>query len=511
METAELRTLQDLLILSAGERPDKVWLREKAGKDIAEKRFGEMLEDCRKVSAYLRRQGEGPIHAGFVGSSSIAYLTCFFGTAIDGNVAVPIDPQLSAEEIADNLNRADVTVLFYDARFQALADGIRETCPQIKSCVCFAPGEGRFSLPELLARESPAELHPVEPDQCACILYTSGTTGKSKGVMLSHRNLIDNATCCDHEGSDADVLLSVLPIHHAYCLTCDVLLSLRYGATLCLNDSPMRLVQNIKLFKPTMLLLVPLIADTIYRRIMAEKKKNPLLPLRMAGRAVFGRDLRVIFCGGAYLAPELTQAYEKMGIPLLQGYGMTECAPRITSSSEADPSTGTDVGRVVKNCTVKIEDGEIMVKSPSVMLGYYHNDEATRDMFTEDGWLKTGDLGYVKDGRIYITGRKKNLIILSNGENVSPEELENRFAGCEWLSEIMVYSEDEQITAEVYPFPEYAAKAEALFRKKVDEINRSVPSARRIVRLRLRDTEFEKTTSRKVKRIQRGEKGKLLN
>ena len=469
METAELRTLQDLLILSAGERPDKVWLREKAGKDIAEKRFGEMLEDCRKVSAYLRRQGEGPIHAGLVGSSSIAYLTCFFGTAIDGNVAVPIDPQLSAEEIADNLNRADVTVLFYDARFQALADGIRETCPQIKSCVCFAP------------------------------------------VMLSHRNLIDNATCCDHEGSDADVLLSVLPIHHAYCLTCDVLLSLRYGATLCLNDSPMRLVQNIKLFKPTMLLLVPLIAETIYRRIMAEKKKNPLLPLRMAGRAVFGRDLRVIFCGGAYLAPELTQAYEKMGIPLLQGYGMTECAPRITSSSEADPSTGTDVGRVVKNCTVRIEDGEIIVKSPSVMLGYYHNDEATRDMFTEDGWLKTGDLGYVKDGRIYITGRKKNLIILSNGENVSPEELENRFAGCEWLSEIMVYSEDEQITAEVYPFPEYAAKAEALFRKKVDEINRSVPSARRIVRLRLRDTEFEKTTSRKVKRIQRGEKGKLLN
>jgi long-chain acyl-CoA synthetase len=273
----------------------------------------------------------------------------------------------------------------------------------------------------------------------------------------------------------------------------------------------MRLVQNIKLFKPTMLLLVPLIAETIYRRIMAEKKKNPLLPLRMAGRAVFGRDLRVIFCGGAYLAPELTRAYEKMGIPLLQGYGMTECAPRITSSSEADPSTGTDVGRVVKNCTVKIEDGEIMVKSPSVMLGYYHNDEATRDMFTEDGWLKTGDLGYVKDGRVYITGRRKNLIILSNGENVSPEELENRFAGCDWLSEIMVYSEDEQITAEVYPFPEYAAKAEALFRKKVDEINRSVPSARRIVRLRLRDREFEKTTSRKVKRRQSGEKGRLLD
>jgi len=273
----------------------------------------------------------------------------------------------------------------------------------------------------------------------------------------------------------------------------------------------MRLVQNIKLFKPTMLLLVPLIAETIYRRIMSEKKKNPLLPLRLAGLAVFGKDLRVIFCGGAYLSQELTRAYAKMGLPLLQGYGMTECSPRITSSSEADPSTGEDVGRVVKRCEVRIEDGEILVKSPSVMLGYYHNEEATRDMFTADGWLKTGDLGYVKDGRIYITGRRKNLIILSNGENVSPEELENRFAGSEWMAEIMVYSEEEQITAEVYPFPDYAAQAEKLFRKKVEEINRTVPPARRIVRLRLRDREFEKTTSRKVKRQQSGEKGRLLD
>ena len=506
-----LLTIQDLLLRTARERPEKVWLREKAGKEIAEKRFGEMLEDSRRVASFLRGQGEGVKHAGLLGSSSIAYVTCLLGCVIDGNVAVPIDPQLGAEEIMDNLNRADVTVLFYDKRFQPVVDAMGEGCPQIKAFVCFTPEEGRFSLRELLEQESPAELKPVDPHSCACILYTSGTTGKSKGVMLSHANLIDNATCCDNEGGPEDVLLSVLPIHHAYCLTCDYLLSLRYGATLCINDSPMRLVQNIKLFKPTMLLLVPLIAETIYRRVMAEKKKNPLLPLRLAGHAIFGKDMRVIFCGGAYLAPELTRAYAKMGYPLLQGYGMTECSPRIASSSQADPSTEQDVGRVVKNCQVKIEDGEILVKSPSVMLGYYHNEDATREMFTDDGWLKTGDLGYVKDQRVYITGRKKNLIILSNGENVSPEELENRFAGCDWLAEIMVYSEDEQITAEVYPYPEYAAKAEQLFRKKVEEINKSVPSPRRIIRLRLRDREFEKTTSRKVKRRQTGEKGRLLD
>ena len=511
MENREIKTVGDLLASAAAARPDKVWLREKAGKDsIAEKTFSEMYEDARKVSSFLAKQGEPAVHAGILSSSGIACITAMLGTMISGNVAVVIDPQLSLDEMTDNLNRADVTVLFYDRRFLSKLDEIKAACPQIHSTVCLSPEEGVFSLQALLESEQAAPDVRADPSDCACILYTSGTTGKSKGVMLSHANLIDNVTCCDQEGDENDVLLSVLPIHHAYCITCDLLLSLRYGATLCINDSPMRLVQNIRLFKPTMLLFVPLIAETIYHRIMAEKKKNPLIPLRLAGQSVFGKDLRVIFCGGAYLAPELIAAYKKMGIPLLQGYGMTECSPRISSSSLADPSTGEDVGRVVKNCRVRIVDGEIQAKSPSVMMGYYRNEEATKEIFTEDGWLKTGDLGYVKDERIYITGRLKNLIILSNGENVSPEELENRFAGCDWLAEVMVYSEGEQITAEVYPRPEYAAKAEKLFRKKVDEINKSVPGTRRIVRLRLRDTEFEKTTSKKIKRNQTGEKGRLL-
>lgn len=510
MKTGELRTLQDLLVLGAGERPDKVWLREKDGKNISEKTFAEVLEDTQKVISFLSKQGEGAIHAGMLGTNCIAFITCLLGCAIGGNIAVPIDPQLSPEDIMDNLNRADVTVFFYDSRFQPMIEKMHSVCPQITTYVCFTPGEERFSLSQLLAQEDAAALPAIDPQQCACILYTSGTTGKSKGVMLSHANLIDNATCCENEGSEHDILLSVLPIHHAYCLTCDVLLSLRYGATLCINDSPMRLVQNIRLFKPTKMLLVPMIAETIYRRIMTEKKKNPLIPLKMAGLSVFGNNLKVIFCGGAYLPPDLIKEYKKMGISLLQGYGMTECSPRISSSSEADPTTGADVGRVVKNCQVRVVDGEIQAKSPSVMLGYYHNEEATREMFTEDGWLITGDLGYVENERIYLTGRKKNLIILSNGENVSPEELENRFAGTQWLSEVMVYSENEQITAEVYPFPEFAARAEALFRKKVEEINRTIPSTHKIVRLRLRDSEFEKTTSRKVKRQQKGEKGRLL-
>ena len=511
MENTSIKTIGDLLTSAAKERPGKVHLREKAGKDgIAERTFSQLRTDTLKVASFLSNEGERPVHAGIISSSSIACITAFLGTMTGGHIAVPIDPLLSAEEMADNLMRADVTVLFYDKRFQGKIDEIRKLYTKITAYVCLSPADGVLSLNEVLEREEAGEQLPLDPAQCACILYTSGTTGKSKGVMLSHGNLIDNAYCCDNEGDENDVMLSVLPIHHAYCITCDLLLSLRYGATLCINDSLMRVVQNIALFKPTMMLFVPLIAETIYHKILAEKKKNPLIPLKLIGQKVFGKDLRVIFCGGAYLAPELIRAYEKMGIPMTQGYGMTECSPRISSSSLDDPSSADDVGRIVKNCQVRIVDGEIQAKSPSVMMGYYHNEEATREIFTEDGWLKTGDLGYVKDDHIFITGRIKNLIILSNGENVSPEELENRFLGCEWLSEVMVYSEGEQITAEVYPYPEYADKAEKLFRKKVEEINKSVPQTRRIVRLRLRDRDFDKTTSRKIKRNQTGEKGRLL-
>ena len=509
MRVDEIETIEDLISYAADEYGDKTFLKEKAGEGFKEKGFKTFYEDALRVSSFLKKISAGnEVRAGLIGTSSIGYLTCLFGIMLTGGVAVPIDPQLSAEEAADNLERADVKVFFYDTRFKRIIDKVKESCPDIGTYVCLNGEDDE--LQGILSDNEPME--PVHPDKdsCACILYTSGTTGKSKGVMLSHGNLTDNALCCENEADSSDVILSVLPIHHAYCLTCDYLLAIRYGVTVCVNDSIMRIAQNIKLFEPTKLLLVPMIVETIYRKIQAAHKAKPLVPMLLVGRSVFGKNLKCIFCGGAYLAPDLIRAYKKMGIPLLQGYGMTECSPRISSSSLNDPTIGDEVGIIVKGCEVRIEEDEIQVKSPSVMLGYYKNEEATKEMFTEDGWLKTGDLGYVKDRRLYLTGRKKNLIILSNGENISPEELENKFAGLEWLQEIMVYSEEEQITAEVYPYPEFRDRAEELFEKKVAEINKKVPQSKRILRLRLRDKEFDKTTSRKVKRIQTGEKGRLL-
>lgn len=509
MRAEDIKTIEDLVYYASIEYGDKTFLKEKCEGGFKEKGFKTFYEDTLKVASFLKKKsGEDEIRAGLIGSSSIGYLTCLFGTMLAGGVAMPTDPQLSAEEAADNLDRADAKLLFYDVKFSGFVETFKSLCPKIKTYVCMNGAEDEVQ--GILDAFDPME--PVHPDKdsCACILYTSGTTGKSKGVMLSYGNLADNALCCENEADSSDVILSVLPIHHAYCLTCDYLLAIRYGVTVCINDSIMRIAQNIKLFQPTKLLLVPMIVETIYKKIEAEHKKKPLVPMLLVGKAVFGKDLKCIFCGGAYLSDDLIKKYKKMGIPLFQGYGMTECSPRIASSSFNDPTKGNEVGLIVKGCQVRIEDNEIQVKSPSVMLGYYKNEEATREMFTEDGWLKTGDLGYVEDRRLYLTGRKKNLIILSNGENISPEELENKFAGLEWLQEILVYSEGEQITAEIYPYPEFKDKAEELFRKKVAEINKNAPQSKRILRLRLRDTEFDKTTSKKVKRIQSGEKGRLL-
>ncbi|MGN0163426.1 MAG: AMP-binding protein, partial [Candidatus Ornithomonoglobus sp.] len=268
----------------------------------------------------------------------------------------------------------------------------------------------------------------------------------------------------------------------------------------------LRIGVNLKLFKPTVVLLVPMIAETIYKQIKAAAAAKPDIPIETIANSVFGGRLKGIYSGGAYLAPELIEAYAGFGIPIAQGYGMTECSPRISSISLSDGSFG-DVGIIVNGCQVRIEDDEIVVKSPSVMQGYYKDPEATAEVLTPDGWLHTGDLGYVENNRIFITGRKKNLIILSNGENISPEEIENKFAGKDLISEVLVYAEDGVVTAEVYPNQEYCAdmsreQTEAELTELIKKINTTLTSSKTIRRTRMRDVEFDKTTSKKIKRAQ---------
>lgn len=503
-----MKTLFDLVSGAKSSFGDKTFIKEKVGDGISEKTFGEFYDDALKVSAFLKDKFGRTVHAGVIGLTGYNYLVSYIGAMIGGNTGVPIDVQLAPADICELLARADVDVLFYDERFAAAIPVFKANCPNIKEYVVLSDKSDSdvITLGSVLGNYQPDI--PEKPDEntLAAILFTSGTTGKAKGVMLSHGNFMDNVFCCDNESTSSDVLLTVLPIHHVYCFTCDILLSLRYGTCVCVNDSLMKVAQNLKLFAPTIILLVPMIAATILKQIKTAAKANPNIPIQAIAKNALGGNLKVIYSGGAYLNPEIISGYEELGITIAQGYGMTECSPRITSGDLTRRSVG-DVGTVVKGCEIKIVDGEITVKSPSVMQGYYKDPENTAETL-KDGWLYTGDLGYVDEqNRLFITGRKKNLIILSNGENVSPEELENKAETAQIAQELMVYSEDELLTLELFPGKElYTGKtneeAVAEIKEKVKQLNKELPSSKQIKRIRIRDVEFDKTTSRKIKRTQ---------
>lgn len=518
MNKSDVKTLQDLVRLSAEEYGEKDFVKEKEDGGVVTRSYKTFYENGLSLGNFLKaRSGGEKIHAAVIGPTSYAYLVAYFGTVMSGNVIVPLDAQLAGADICELINRSDSSVFFYDSKFEPLLPLVKANCPAVKTCISLQKTENAaVFLPSVIADFAPDTLPEISSGDLASIVYTSGTTGKAKGVMLSHGNLVDNAMCQDGESSTEETLLSVLPIHHIYCFTCDVLLSIRYGTTLCVNDSMMRIPQNLKLFQPTFVLLVPMIAETIYKQIMAAAKAKPEIPPQAIAQAVFGGRLKGIYSGGAYLSPEIVKGYTELGIPIAQGYGMTECSPRISTANIFEEiSADGDVGKIVNGCEVKIVDGEIMAKSPSVMQGYYKDPESTAEALTEDGWLHTGDLGYV-DGknRVFITGRKKNLIILSNGENVSPEELENKFAASELTAEVLIYAEDGVITAEIFPNPEAGktmSRADILqkLNEEIREINAALTSAKTIRKLRIRDTEFEKTTSKKIKRQQQV-KGELV-
>ena len=508
MRMDQLQNLKDLVDFSAETYGEKTAIRYKKKKEIIDRSYLDLKRDSEAFSRTLLQRNLRGKHVALLGPTSYEWIVAYFGTVNSGGVAVPIDKELPAADICDELNRADVEVLVYDSSYADIAEQVRSGCPQVMTYFEMQRaehGEGTLSFHRCLEETAGTFDEPVDREKLSVIMYTSGTTGKSKGVMLNHRNLIDNVVHLEMgiEPGSA-VLMTVLPIHHAYCFTCDILKGLQLGSTICINDSLMRIAKNLQVFKPNTMLVVPMIAQVMYNQVCEAAKKSLVIPKKVIAKAAFGGNLRTIYCGGAYLNPEMIEKFRELNINLVQGYGMTECAPCISRNSEQCVKEES-VGKLLPGCEAKVVDGEIWVKSSSVMLGYYKNEEATKETLV-DGWLRTGDLGYVdEDNFLYITGRKKNLIILSNGENVSPEELENRINEDPLVAEVLVYEEDGQITAEIYPNEEYAAKkrikdVQAELSARVDAMNRALPMFKQVRRIKLRETEFEKTTSRKIKR-----------
>ena len=461
------------------------------------------------VCRWIRSISKEGMHVAVVSKTNYEYITCITGILMSGSVVVPFAPDISAKEASELFDRADIDMVLYDSTFSENVGEVMANCPKIKHAVDLSDENffaGIYEKYSAASEYAPLSDYEVDPDKCAVIIFTSGTTGVKKGVMLSTNALVGNIMYKEYINifSERTSTLSVLPMHHIYCFSGDYLKNLCDGVQVCLNGNLSDIVPNLQRFEPNAMRVVPMIAQHLLQRIKITAAKNPDITPAEAAKIVLGKNLNWIVSGGAYLDPLLVEEYDKLGIMLRQGYGMTEVGCRI---SVPDRGVSTEsVGRVINICDVRTENGEIQIKTPTIMLGYYKMPEETAQMFTEDGWFRTGDIGYVtEDRQLFITGRVKNLIILSSGENVSPEAIEKKFKKLNIVDEVVVYGENDRIVAEIYPDFEHAKQEgiediPAEIERRMDEINAGAKTSHFVSELRFRDEPFEKTSSGKIKR-----------
>ncbi|MBQ6588243.1 MAG: AMP-binding protein [Butyrivibrio sp.] len=490
-----IRQLFDYMVNEYSDTPALKW---PVNNDVSEISYTGLGQNVSRLRKGLRADGLSKDHIAIVGFSSESWIEAFFAITTGDNTAVLIDPLLSDEEIIDLLVRSDSSAVFLDTSKKALSEKLQTSCPLVRNTYYL---DSLHSLKDSSSYSS--DVFGLSGDNTAMIIFTSGTTGKSKGVMLTQKNLVSNVEAVEYESVPGRVVLSVLPIHHAFCLVMDYLKCLSLGSTVCINDSFLHMVKNMQLFKPEVMLMVPMMLETIYKKLQGAAK---LLPKKVVANKVFGGRLTTVFSGGAHLDPFYIEKFAEYGVNVYEGYGMSECSPVISTNTPTAHKPGS-VGKVLKNAEVRFKNGEILVKSSSLMTGYYKMPKETNEALS-DGWLHTGDKGYMdEEGYLFINGRVKNLIILSNGENVSPEEIENKLCLYPLIEEVVVTGDGNGLTARIYPDQELIAKKKLdsekikeKLRKILDEYNSGVPSYRRIAHLVIRENPFRRNTTRKILR-----------
>jgi len=547
---------------TASRFPEKDYLIYKRRGELESVTYAGLEERVRALCEAFHALGLSDKSIAVIGETSPEWIITYLATVISGGVIVPLDKELSREAIVGFAQKTDCRCVITSAKCRHLFENKEEFPtveyivtfdPEAESIVCSnRPAKGYVDFLDLINYgrslvEEGSDFYdtaPVDMEKVCAILFTSGTTGTSKGVMLCQKNIIHaiNGSYRSTGFTEEDIIVSVLPIHHTYEMTCGILTPLFLGATVCINDSLKYIVRNFQLFKPTGLVLVPLFVTTVYKRIWETAKKSgkekllrgsiklsgvlrkaKLDPRKLLFRSVqevFGGRLERIICGGAPMSAYLVEEFDAFGIKLCQGYGITECAPLISVTPENNNRPGS-VGPAIPGVSVKIdveeeEDGhrigEILVKGPNVMKGYFQDPEATKDVLN-GAWFRTGDYGYLdEDGYIYITGRKKNVIVLNNGKNVFPEEIEEYLDRIELVKECVVVGrklEDDTVQVTALIYPDFAKAEEqglgddigtigGVIKEKIAELNRDLPSFKQIRGLEMRRTEFEKNTSKKI-------------
>ena len=543
-------SINEMLELAVKEAGNKIAFKYKVGDEIKEVTYNDFQNDTIYLGTGLHSLGITNSHVAVIGENSYDWITVYLTVLKSNSVIVPVDKELPVSDIINVLQHSDSEVLFYSKKFDKYITEISEALPNIKYFIGFDnkdDNEKILSYKKLMetgkklfenGNTSYSEIKKTDTNKLKMLVYTSGTTGMAKGVMLSEHNLVS----CVYYGLQVSTVyttcLSVLPYHHTYEAVAGLLVALHHHCTICINDSLKAVLKNLQLYKPDYIYLVPAFAEIFYKKIWANAKetgKDKALRimikvsngLRKVGidlrkklfksvHQAFGGNLIKIVCGGAPIRPELGKFFNDIGLNLINGYGITECSPLVSANRDYFNDCST-VGVVLPCCDIKFEnvtpdgDGEICVKGDIVMMGYYKNPELTKEVLV-DGWFKTGDYGRFNDKhQLIINGRKKNLIVLENGKNVFPEEIENYIMGIPYVQEVVVVGIKNDIGSETGLCAEVFLNADkvkelnmtdtqAKLKEDISEACKNLPVYKHISKIVIRDKEFEKTTTNKIKR-----------
>ena len=542
-EVRPIENLKEMLYTSAATWPEKNAFLEKRDGVYEGITFNQYLLDVEGLGTELCARGLLGKRVIVTGENCYAWALAYMTVICGLGVVIPVDKEIPPEEIANIANVSEADAVIYSAKYEDKIKKIEKPldfiCFDELSGLC-AAGREKINAGDRTYLDL-----EIDKNEMASLIFTSGTTGVSKGVMLSHHNISFNLTemCQMIYIGPEDTFLSVLPLHPAYECTCGFLCQIYRGSTIAYCEGLRYIMKNMKEVHPTMILCVPLLIETMYHKIWANIRKNGMekmvkkaLAASNASRKIgidlrkklfseihetFGGKLRMMIAGGAAVDPDILKGLRDFGILAVQGYGLTECAP-LAAVNRDKFYCDSSAGLATPNATLEIVDaaedgtGDIRFKGENIMLGYYKAPELTAEVIV-DGWLYTGDLGFIdKDGFLHITGRRKNVIVTANGKNIFPEELETYLSRNPYVLESVVVGvpdetgRDYDIVAMILPDRERLDEenpdgySEELVREKLTEAvkqaNSMVQQYKRIKKFLVRSEEFPKNTSKKIKR-----------
>ena len=549
-EVRKVSSIKEMLKLAEKEDGDKIAFKYK-GKDnrIVQVIYKQFVRDTEELGTALASIGMHDKHIAMIGDNSYKWLTTYLTVLQSTGVFVPIDKELTVKEVINVLRHSDSEVLFYAERYEQWIPQIKEELPNIKFFIGLDKkvSEGNHLSYDVFKENGRRVLEQGskiftdlkdDENNLKLLIYTSGTTGAPKGVMLTEHNLMSVVYYGLQTAHINTRSLSVLPYHHTYEAVAGILVALHKHVCICINDSLKNVLKNLQLYKPDYIYLVPAFTEVFHKNIWNNAEKTgkakmlrKIIPISNGLRKVgidlrkvffksiheaFGGNLKEIVCGGAPIRPEIGKFFNDIGITLYNGYGISECSPLVSVNNDQHNDSST-VGHILPCCEIKFEnvtpegDGEVWVKGDIVMKGYYKDQEKT-DRVLVDGWFNTEDYGRLnKRGQLIINGRKKNMIVLDNGKNVYPEEIENYILGVPYIQEVVVRGKKNEIGQEVALIAEVFLNQEKVEELKIEKIEeklktdineacKELPIYKHISEITIRKEEFAKTTTNKIKR-----------